>query len=116
MRILICHYLKALAGLTGSVVAAWIVVTAMRRRGTKVLSAKLKLLIMGSATALFFLAGVGGVGWAIQTWAGDSPAESLNGILMFWFSVVATWMIFIDLFFTYHTEKGGNRDNNRQGT
>jgi hypothetical protein len=65
---------------------------------TFLLSAKIRLIIFFVGTWMLLVATIGRLGWHIQTWDGNSPAESLDKILFWLFAVVGTAFIIADYF------------------
>jgi hypothetical protein len=60
-------------------------------------------------TAILLVAGIGKLGWSIQTVGGTTPAEKLNEYIFWVLSCVGTFLVFVDIFLTALNDKHNSR-------
>lgn len=64
-------------------------------------SERVHALITLSGTVLLLLAGLGKLGWPIQTWDGNTRAEQLNDLLFMVFSYAGMFLVFVEWFWSF---------------
>jgi TRAP-type C4-dicarboxylate transport system permease small subunit len=57
-----------------------------------------QVILVCLGTAFLLVAGIGKLGWSIQTYDGTTPAENLNEYIFLVLSHIGTFLIFVDIF------------------
>lgn len=68
-----------------------------------------QVVLMCLSSVFLLVAGIGGLGWAIQTYDGTTPAEKLNKYIFLVLSYVGTFLMFVDIFLTALNDKHNSR-------
>lgn len=103
MLTVVINYIKV-AGIVGfEMFLAWalvsqIIVPRFPRLTTD--NAKRVLFLIGTGALL--VAGIGRLGWDIQTWSGNTPPEKLDDFIFWTLSLVGTFLLLLDFFITQY--------------
>ena len=64
-------------------------------------SARVHALVILAGTAFLLVAGLGKLGWTLQTWDGNTPPEQLNDLLFRIFSYLGMFFVFFEWVWSY---------------
>jgi hypothetical protein len=87
-------YLITALAVSGNIVLAW----AVSRTLATPMTRGCHLALLGIGTGFLLVAGIGRLGWAIQTLGGESPAEILDRRLSVALSHIGTFALALDFF------------------
>ena len=97
MRIVICHYIKTFIHVAVNFSLAWVLVYFLKTKYPKLLTKRKRITFLIAGTGFLLVAGIGKLGWPIQTYNGDSLAEDINSWIFLILSHIGTFLLFIDL-------------------
>ncbi len=97
------NYFKV-AGIVGSeMFLAWgLVSQIIEPRFPCLTTDKAKRVLFLLGTGALLVAGIGRLGWDIQTWDGNTPPEKLDGIIFWTLSLGGTFLLLLDFFITQY--------------
>lgn len=98
MDVVIFNYIKAAVIVVGDFGAAWAFARWARKRLPLFRSKAIRVILFLVGTGALFVAGIGRLGWDIQTWSGSSPAERLDQSIFIILSAVGTFLLMLDYF------------------
>jgi uncharacterized membrane protein len=95
MLAVLWHYFVALLVVIGAVVCGTVTARlAVTRLGSRLAAARTVAFAFGAG--LLLVAGIGRIGWGIQSWSGESPAEVLDKWMFWVFSWLGTALLVVD--------------------
>ena len=89
-------YAKALIHVAVNLSVSFAVATAIGRVPTFRPSRRIELLFSLAGRVVLLVAGLGKLGWSIQTWGGNSPIEVLNGWVFLGLSHLGMFLVFTE--------------------
>lgn len=95
---IIFHYFIAAISVAVNLFCAWGVAQIIGNKCPKLKSNKHLSSLLIVSTVVLLIAGIGKLGWSIQTWDGESMPEHLNDVLFWAFSHIGTFLLFIHIF------------------
>ena len=101
MNIVFVSYLKAFVIICTTVFLGWLAAKVLISKFSFLITPALELALVVVGTILLLTAGIGKLGWHIQTWGGQTPAESINDWLFFLLTIVGAWLLFTEIFIKY---------------
>ena len=101
MNIVFLSYLKAFGIVTITALTGWFTAKLFVSKCNFNRSLTMELALGTAGTLLLLTAGIGKLGWQIQTWDGHSSAETMNDWLFFLLTIVGAWSLFTDIFIKY---------------
>jgi hypothetical protein len=99
--IVLKHYIITLFWVLGNIGIAYISAKILQNYFSEYITEKKISIFLLIGLAIILTAGLGKLGWEIQTMSGTSPQESLNKIVFKIFSHIGTYILFTDLFIKY---------------
>lgn len=94
MNEVVRNYAKTALFVAINISAAWVLATVL---GSGI-SRWVHLVLLGTATGLLLVAGIGGLGWSIQTIGGSSVPERLNQRIFYCLSYLGTFLLILEIF------------------
>ena len=98
MRTIIFNYLSTALFVVSVAILAWVVGQFLRRGCPKLALARIRPFLFLCGTGALLVAGIGRLGWDIQTIDGHSPAEKLDQNIFLVLSLLGTFFIFLEHF------------------
>jgi hypothetical protein len=98
MNPVLLKYLKTVAIVAADFFAAWAVTRRMPRQFAWFRSQTTRIFLFLTGTGALLVAGIGRLGWAIQSWSGQSSSEHLDQGIFFILSVGGTFLLVLDYF------------------
>jgi hypothetical protein len=98
MDMVIIYYLKAAGIVVADFIAAWAVARCVGKRCGWIRSQPAKVLLFSVGTGALLVAGIGRLGWPIQTWSGESSSEHLDQCIFFLLSMGGTFLLMLEYF------------------
>ena len=117
LRTVIQHYINTFVGVAINILfafgLAWLLkykcanrfVRLDRSKWAKSVVEKRQVILVCLGSALLLVAGIGKLGWSIQTYGGTTPAENLNERIFLVLSHLGTFLIFVDISLTALNKK-----------
>jgi hypothetical protein len=103
--IVIFHYFYIFIGVAINFIIAILFVCLSRSKFPKLINKHARLVYLIIGTGFLLVAGIGKLGWSIQTYSGNTPAENLNERIFLFLSHIGTFFLFIDLICIYLSQK-----------
>lgn len=115
LETVILYYLRILVLVASNFGLAWLIVYLSKSKCPKLLSERNRLICVIIGTGLLLLAGIGKLGWSIQSYDDKTTAEKLNDWIFWIVSYAGTLLIFIKLNYglVQKTSGGGIKDDGR---
>ncbi|MCX5634218.1 MAG: hypothetical protein NTW55_00020 [Planctomycetota bacterium] len=100
----LCEYIETGFIISGILIIAVIITSKLREWFPKIKTKKYRNIMQFCSVGFLSTAGIGKLGWAIQTWDGTSNAENWN-IRIFWgLSLIGAFLVFTKLYLDYKEE------------
>jgi hypothetical protein len=93
----IFNYFYAFISVAVNLGVALLFVCFSKSKYPKLINKHIRAVYLIVGTSFLLVAGIGKLGWSIQTWDGNAPAESLNEWIFLILSHIGTFLLFIDL-------------------
>jgi hypothetical protein len=93
----IFHYFYAFILVAATSICALLFIRFSRSKCPKLINKHIRLIYLIVGTGFLLVAGIGKLGWSIQTFGGNTPAERLNEWIFLFLSLFGTFLLFIDL-------------------
>jgi len=101
----IFHYFYTFIFVAANFICALLFVRFSRSKCSKLINEHIRLVYLIVGAGFLLVASIGKLGWSIQTWDGNTPAESLNEWIFIILSHIGTFLLFIDLNYTCLSQK-----------
>lgn len=101
----IFHYFYTFIFVAVNFIFALLFVRFSRSKCPKLINKHIRLVYLIVGAGFLLVASIGKSGWSIQTWSGDTPPERLNEWIFIILSHIGTFLLFIDLNYTYLSQK-----------
>lgn len=101
----IFHYFYTFVGVAVNFIFALLFVCFSRSKCPKLINKHIRLVYLIVGSGFLLVASIGKLGWSIQTFGGNTPAEKLNEGIFLFLSHIGTFLLFIDLGCMYLSQK-----------
>ena len=98
MSKVIFHYFITAVSVVGNIACAWVVHSLIRKRFRKLIVDRNLVALLIISAGFLLLAGIGKLGWSIQTYGGETSLEKLNNCLFLILSHIGTFLLFLHIF------------------
>ena len=96
----IFHYFYTFVSVAVNFIVALLFVCFSRSKYPKLINKHIRLVYLIVGSGFLLVASIGKLGWSIQTYGGNTPAERLNEWIFLFLSRIGTFLLFIDLIYT----------------
>jgi len=94
MRTVVFHYFKTALHVGINFTLAFAFALLLKHKCTKFITEKNLSMLLIVSSACLLIAGIGKLGWSIQTLGGNTPAENLNQTIFLCLSHFGTFLLF----------------------
>ena len=98
MAHVLLFYVKALVYVAACLALGWLSATLARSRWPTLADSLTHAVVFLLGSGLLLVAAIGRLGWGIQTWGGDSPAERLDQRVFLVLSLLGTFLLVFEFF------------------